>query len=1837
MAELNSYRCHNCNMVFRSYPLLEKHRDKFCIGSHVGDSTVRSSRFVDTGENMSLHSRSVPRMAETPTFRMRDSIAQLRARENLLNEREQQLMGGYGQSGMVSDSIALKSLTDEFHKLRKSLEDTVPTMRSFQFQGEFNPHNQWDREYRERMQEMAQAHERHLADIQSRNQTLELQREEIKQRLSDFASSGSSTSHIEQMLLELKAQEEKNQLALDALRDQVGLIQSESRAKAEREPPPNTAAKPEKMSLNLLTIPVHGSSLSSEISALQLAYIQSGGNDPSVLAQMKELQTEAMMFEDMAHRQDRKERKKRRHDGAPRVLDVELMTVEMENQRLEEELFNLKLRGKKKDNGDSEMAEMHKEHLQQMAQLQADIEMLRRDVTRIPPRAVHGPPPFIPPPVAPPAPPPMHPARLPPGRPDASFMMGGVDSMRPHSGSRHILDPPDALGPAPYDPVAGFVIFYDFLLGLEPTFQKVRLLSGLYSNGHRMGQTTSLPDVPCEIWHSPQHLANTPRGNIAMLSAKQPIPRVRPGSSIALVMELQAAGGFNPYGQEVQRLSSCGWTKLDLFDQHNQVLSGRWKLPVRALPLRAGLSTGQLNTVPQVGKAELFLRVVNARDADIQSMAEIDPRNASLYQYPLLMSGPAAPMMENPGPSSTFYQPPSSLNLSLSPYTDYVDPPPVEELSNLQSSNKMEEVIRMELEAERKTTVGFLIDRVKGAPLGDGTIRLTGYHMKTGQVIRTRGSGMTYVISAVSSSIKHRYFVFGEQEVTFSDVTPEEDMVLMLRFYHWPGGSAASAPWQHRQSLEPLLATEEWATAWTALRLTKPTDSADTDDKVFEWNTGIHDLPLYHVPAPEALKLSALCSWGPAGYLLVLLGTSRLPSTAPGDRLVTFQCSRGPAGYLLVLLVTSRLPSSDPGDQQVTFYCSWGPAGYLLLLLGTSRLPSSAPGDRLVTFYCSWGPAAGYLLLLLGTSRLPSSAPGDRLVTFYCSWGPAGYLLVLLGTVLLGTSRLPSSAPGDRLVTFYCSWGPSGYLLLLLGTSRLPSSDPGDQQCSRGPAGYLLVILGTSRLPFTAPGDQQVTFYCSWGPAGYLLLLLGTSRLPSSAPGDRLVTFYCSWGPSGYLLLLLGTSRLPSSAPGDRLCSWGPAGYLLVLLGTSRLPSSDPGDQQVTFYCSWGPAGYLLLLLGTSRLPSSAPGDRLVTFYCSWGPAGYLLVLLGTGWLPSSAPGDQQLPESYVDVFEQYDSAMVRLCVFSTSVPDLLFLPETPMIESSMQEAPDDVYISHSRTSPPSQPFSSTDNIDLYIDGARFLPDAVTVTRVTGRIFDKTYDQIGPDIATGIDINSDIFHPIYNYSVQIRVPNIPPTATLLLKLYTVDRFTRELALIGWAALNLFVESGTQKAPTSDSRDVKISLNEGAFQIRLYHQAPPTDQPFSADSLTSTGCIVPCATMLVRVMKAEANKNEEIQPIQELPEYSQGVYYSDSARPTQGEMHLYKAMRNRSVVLVRDVIPLLVGAAGHQLLSNEQMSTWIQKTFSGQMNSSPQPFQLCCVSRYLITSGVKVSADRAHNLPWSGFTLAHMCFNPPAAYYFGEPWSKFDHPVLVEDIDLSSYQKSPVWQDGFKSFTRRIYHEHLTVIFQLHEILQSQIAKDGNQHIESNHDAVGSYTLQHGAEAWAALKVFYMNYCNMGVYQLPLYRGVPSQAVLAALEAQDCVMTLKELEGNKMIQLVPGASLIVRIADGRRDEELKFFTLQDINQSYLPKNAIEAYNKEPSGPKISELIPSTQKEEDFKNQLANWIRKYISQNPRASHQEPSIEEEVTPRRSDVTIHKQVEISLTNTAKMSQESN
>ncbi|NWY94105.1 CCD17 protein, partial [Loxia curvirostra] len=109
--------------------------------------------------------------------------------------------------------------------------------------------------------------------------------------------------------------------------------------------------------------------------ALRVSYLRSGGHDPAILEQLLQLQLEATVLEKGTagpHRERMAVPAEPPSTGT-HGLDAALLAVELENQRLEDELLALKVRREKRAYAGSRAAQRHTE----LAQLQAEVGMLR--------------------------------------------------------------------------------------------------------------------------------------------------------------------------------------------------------------------------------------------------------------------------------------------------------------------------------------------------------------------------------------------------------------------------------------------------------------------------------------------------------------------------------------------------------------------------------------------------------------------------------------------------------------------------------------------------------------------------------------------------------------------------------------------------------------------------------------------------------------------------------------------------------------------------------------------------------------------------------------------------------------------------------------------------------------------------------------------------------------------------------------------------------------------------------------------------------------------------------------------------------------------------------------------------------------------------------------------------------------------------------------------------------------------------------------------------------------------------------------------------------------------
>lgn len=90
---------------------------------------------------------------------------------------------------------------------------------------------------------------------------------------------------------------------------------------------------------------------------------------------------------------------------------------------------------------------------------------------------------------------------------------------RTNTNMRKLLDP---LAPRPYDPIGGFVMFFDFIINLPMTIEQCRLITCLHHPQSGLGEPSQLQAFRCELYVDEN---TNEQMNVAMIATKQPVPR----------------------------------------------------------------------------------------------------------------------------------------------------------------------------------------------------------------------------------------------------------------------------------------------------------------------------------------------------------------------------------------------------------------------------------------------------------------------------------------------------------------------------------------------------------------------------------------------------------------------------------------------------------------------------------------------------------------------------------------------------------------------------------------------------------------------------------------------------------------------------------------------------------------------------------------------------------------------------------------------------------------------------------------------------------------------------------------------------------------------------------------------------------------------------------------------------------------------------------------------------------------------------------------------------------------------------------------------------------------
>lgn len=507
--------------------------------------------------------------------------------------------------------------------------------------------------------------------------------------------------------------------------------------------------------------------------------------------------------------------------------------------------------------------------------------------------------------------------------------------------------------------------------------------------------------------------------------------------------------------------------------------------------------------------------------------------------------------------------------------------------------------------------------------------------------------------------------------------------------------------------------------------------------------------------------------------------------------------------------------------------------------------------------------------------------------------------------------------------------------------------------------------------------------------------------------------------------------------------------------------------------------------------------------------------------------------------------------------------------------------------------FEFGDGVDFYVDGARFLPDNTSCTKVIVRAVNSKLERIGEPIGGLSELTASAYQPIYGLRTEFREQDFDPTTMVIVTILTIDAKREDVRLVGFSAINLFLDKFRKNQPT-DPHERDFLVNTGCFQLPIYCQEANRASPFSLQSFRKIE-VIPCATLLVRIrLAARSDDGMRVLSTKDMPssqwyrygivvpppKYSDGVYSTAHCMPSANERTLYNERHNRPDITVRDAAVKVQHLLGYRLdLEEEQMYDWIDTKLQ---QASKTPFlDLTYFAKYNPRMGFRFAIDALHAVSSSMPHVALYCTNPPGSLY--------QTAVITQDagftnsFDWNSSIRTPRFLNGYRTFANAVYDPYLAIIIDIRAV---------------NFTTKPASLVPVG---WTALQVFNEDgYVASGYFQLPVFKGSVPLEVLEGLASN---RAWEIIPANRSIQLIESLSVLVRLVDSQRFNHLMTpIDVSRMNYNYLPKSLLprlaytaEADSRAGKEAKLITIVPSRGAVEPFQHKINETVGRVLGLN------------------------------------------
>ncbi|KAL2918992.1 hypothetical protein HK105_201262 [Polyrhizophydium stewartii] len=535
----------------------------------------------------------------------------------------------------------------------------------------------------------------------------------------------------------------------------------------------------------------------------------------------------------------------------------------------------------------------------------------------------------------------------------------------------------------------------------------------------------------------------------------------------------------------------------------------------------------------------------------------------------------------------------------------------------------------------------------------------------------------------------------------------------------------------------------------------------------------------------------------------------------------------------------------------------------------------------------------------------------------------------------------------------------------------------------------------------------------------------------------------------------------------------------------------------------------------------------------------------------------------------------------------------------------------------------------IVIDGARYLPENVSATRVIARILTGRSKPVPkcPEMITNIDLDSP-------FSQKIEGDAHDVTSVVVFRVITIDRALRRKRLVGTAVLNIFVDPTTKEQPESRVPLDAVCINEGSFQIPIYATSIESGAPISLSVLDATPR-VPCASLLVRLLPWKQGQEPEIVE----QKYNEAIYQSVSrCRPTAYEERLFHFVHaERRAFTTRDRLLALGGLPKQALQGDDGLLSWASKILGLKFADELDTMDYAFICQYDRSYGFRLCVDAALNIAAKGYSVVAISMFPPAALYRGSARSKINPAagpsmgtarasriptasrtsrMLSDSVQESSRDAEPASSSrGAQGASQQMFYDDIVFTKRMDpaSTLRNATWKDGwyRQRPASRVAAafihVFTVVQQDGkpkrqSQGWTLLPIFRVGAVDMGCFQLPLYEREPPESLLQKLDKalelesdgaqqatgndlehdhdQDTAESIlaNALADGEITVSRRWSSIVVRLSDARRSDELPL-DLASANTDRLGPNAAR-FQPSGSSQTIASIVPRRMTTDEF---------------------------------------------------------